>query len=153
MEKRKPWDSNNQRIQRFRHEVDGMISKFLNDSSFTSNFWNQEDSTIIPKCNVKEEKNHYYIEVELPGVDPKEINIELTMDTISIKGERKRETAIQDEEHKFHVIERRFGSFYRSFTLPTNIDIDSIQAENIHGVLRITLPKIKEPPARRIDIK
>jgi len=147
----RPWESNEHPIQRFKNEIDGMFSRVFNDS-FTPSFMNQA-SSFTSKCNIEEKKDHYLVEVEIPGVDPKDIHIELEENTMTIKGERKRETSTEDQDKKMHVIEHSYGSFYRSFTLPNNVDPDAIRAENKNGILFIELPKSKEKAPRRIDIQ
>ena len=72
---------------------------------------------------------------------------------MSVKGERKQKTESEDEENKVHMVEQSYGSFYRSFTLPDNVNTDEIYAENKNGILFIKLPKNKESKPRRIDIK
>ena|SRR5690625_1449365 len=97
MQPMKPWNSNQHPIQRFKNEIDGMFSRMFNDSFFpaTSSFWNEENS-FTPKCNIEEKKDHYLLAVKIPGVDPKDVNIELEGNMMSIKGERKRETKSED---------------------------------------------------------
>ena len=149
----KPWNSNEHSIQRFRNEIDGMFSRLFNDSFLpTSSFWNAENS-FTPKCNIEEKKDHYLVEVEIPGVEPKDVNIELEGNMLSIKGERKRESKAEDRDDKMHVVEQSYGSFYRSFSLPNNVNTEAIKAENKNGVLFIKIPKNKEKETRRIDIK
>src|SRR5699024_6678457 len=137
----KPWNSNEHSIQRFRNEIDGMFSMLFNDSFLpTSSFWNAENS-FTPKCNIEEKKDHYLVEVEIPGVEPKDVNIELEGNMLSIKGERKRESKAEDQDDKMHVVEQSYGSFYRSFTLPNNANIDAIKANNKNSILFIEIPK------------
>lgn len=152
MQPMKPWNSNEHPIQRFKNEIDGMFSRFFDDSFLpASSLWN-ESSSFIPKCNIEEKNDHYLVEVEIPGVDPKDIHIELEGNTMTIKGERKRETKTENEDNKMHVVEQSYGSFYRAFTLPNNVNADQINAENKNGILFIRLPKNKESEPRRIDI-
>src|SRR5699024_4307312 len=153
MQPMRPWNSNEHPIQRFRNEIDGMFSRFFNDSFLpTSSLWNEE-SSFMPKCNIEEKKDHYLVEVEIPGVEPKDVNIELEGNMLSIKGERKRESKAEDRDDKMHVVEQSYGSFYRSFSLPNNVNTEAIKAENKNGVLFIKIPKNKEKEPRRIDIK
>lgn len=151
MQSMKPWNSNEHPIQRFKNEIDGLFSRVFNDSFIpTPSFMNQG---FTPKCNIEEKRDHYLVEVEIPGVDPQDIHIELEGNTMSVKGERKQKTESEDEENKVHMVEQSYGSFYRSFTLPDNVNTDEIYAENKNGILFIKLPKNKESKPRRIDIK
>lgn len=148
----RPWNSNENPIQRFRQEMDGMFSRFFNDS-FMPSLWKDEHHSFMPKCNIEERNNHFLVEVEVPGVDPKGIEIELEGHMLTIKDERKRENKTEDKYHKMHVFEQSYGSFYRSFTLPSNIDPDNIKAENKNGILYIKIPKIDSGQRKRIEIQ
>lgn len=152
MQTPRPWNGNEHPIQRIRNEIDGMFSRFFNDS-FMPTFWHDEHHTFMPKCNIEEKKDHFLVEVEVPGVEPKEIDIELDGNMLTIKGERKRETKSEDKDHQMHVFEQSYGSFYRSFTLPSNIDADNIKAENKNGILYIKIPKSETDQPRRIEIQ
>ncbi len=87
---------------------------------------------------------------EVPGIDEKDIEIKVEDSTLTIKGERKMEK--ETKEENFHRIERSYGSFFRSFSLPNYVDHDKIKAENQNGVLRITMPKKQEAKARTVKI-
>lgn len=153
MQPMKPWNSDQHPIQRVKNEIDGMFSRVFNDSFLpTSSFWN-ENNSFTPKCNIEEKKDHYVVEVEIPGVDPKDIHIELEGSTMSIKGERKKEEESDGEGNKTYVVEQSYGSFYRSFALPNNINAEEIKAENKNGILFINLPKSQESKPRRIDVQ
>lgn len=151
MRQMKPWNENNHPIQRLKNEMDSLFSRFFEDLP-TPSFLSQSD-TFTPKCNIEERRNDYIVEVEIPGVDPQDVQIELTGNTLTIQGERKREVETEDEENKLHVVEHSYGTFYRSFTLPDNVNIDEIKAENKNGILLITLPKDKKEKPRRIIVE
>lgn len=146
----KPWDSKHP-IQRLRNEMDNLFSRFF-DEIPTPSFLSDE-RTFTPKCNIEERENDYLVEVEIPGVDPKDVLVELEGNVLKIKGERKREVETKDEEKTMHIVEHSYGSFYRSFTLPENVDAENIRAENKNGILYITLPKDKKEQPRRITIE
>ncbi len=105
-----------------------------------------------PMANISETDKEYLIKAELPEVDKKDVEITVNDGVISIKGERKLETA--DESEKQHRIEFSYGSFTRSFSLPADVDEQAIHAESKDGVLKIHLPKteIKQPKPIAISI-
>lgn len=105
----------------------------------------------IPAVDVKEEADHYVLTADVPGVDPK--NIEVTMENgmLTIKGERKSE--VTEEKEGYSRIERSCGSFYRRFSLPDTADVEKIRAESKDGVLRLTIPKREAVKARKIEVK
>src|SRR5690625_1365470 len=97
-------------IQRIKNEMDNIFSRVFNDTFLSSNsFWN-ESTSFTPRCNIKEQNNNYLVEAEIPGVDPKDIDIEVRGNILTIKGERKQEAA-EEKDNKMHIIERSYGSF------------------------------------------
>lgn len=151
MRSMKPWDANEHPIQRIKNEIDDLFSRVFNDSFLSTPSFSTD--SFVPKCNIEEKRKHYLVEVEIPGVDPNDVIIELDGNVLTIKGERKRKIETEDEENKVHVIEQSYGSFHRSFTLPDNVDADAIDAKNKNGILTIKLPKKKGSSPRRIEIK
>lgn len=139
-------------LKKFKNELDGMFQRFFEDPFFSNKPLGNKDS-LTPACNIVENKDQYIIEVEVPGVDPENIDIEIDGQIMKIKGERKKVTETENQETQMHTIEHSYGSFFRSFTLPENINADEISADNKNGILSIHLPKNKESQARRIKIR
>jgi HSP20 family protein len=106
-----------------------------------------------PAVDVAETDKSYEITAELPGMDEKNIEVNLKDDGITIRGEKKEET--EEKKKDFTVSERRYGSFQRYFTLPDGVDTDKIEATFKNGVLKLTLPKTAEAqkPAKKIEVK
>lgn len=104
-----------------------------------------------PAVNVREDEDNFYIEAELPGISREDIELEVEQNSLRIKGERKFEK--QEEGENYHFVERSYGSFYRSFTLPGNVDADGIGAEYKDGVLHVTVPKQEEVKPKKVEIK
>jgi HSP20 family protein len=118
------------------------------------NFWNEteEDSVVWkPRMDVKETKEAYELLADLPGLSKKDINISLNDDVLTVKGERKTEEKKEDEDR--YYAERTFGSFSRSFKLPTKVASEKIKAEYKNGVLRLTLPKAEEAKPHEITVQ
>jgi HSP20 family protein len=106
---------------------------------------------VVPPVNVWEDGDCLYADVELPGVDPKEIEIEVVGNVLTLRGEKKHE---REEEGKgFHYIERRYGGFNRSIELPTSVDSEKVSAAYKNGVLTVTLPKHPESKPKRIAVQ
>lgn len=103
-----------------------------------------------PVVDVHEDKDAYYVTAELPGLKQKDIDIKVEDDTLTIKGERK----FEDEQKKdnYHRIERFYGSFQRSFTLPRGIDAGKIKASYKDGVLKLDIPKKEESKPKQISV-
>jgi HSP20 family protein len=103
-----------------------------------------------PLVDVFEDQDGITLKVELPEVEAKDVDIQLEGNTLTLSGERKLEKSEQREG--YHRIERTYGSFSRSFTLPEQVDSEHIAAESKDGVLRIHLPKKAETKPRQIKV-
>jgi HSP20 family protein len=107
-------------------------------------------STWIPSVDIYESENSLVLTAEVPGVDENNIEIKIEDNTLSLKGERKFEK--ETSEENYHRIERSYGSFYRSFTIPRNVDQEKIKAEHDNGVLRINMPKKPESKPKTVKV-
>jgi HSP20 family protein len=149
--------------QSFRGELDRVFDRFAGSFSLPSfrrmfdiePAWRTESSFSFPSpsVDVTEDGKTYKITAELPGLEQKNIDISLSGDMLTLKGEKHYE---KDEEDKNrHVSERAYGSFQRSFVLPDGVDRDKIAADLSKGVLTITLPKSAEAqkPEKKIEVK
>lgn len=104
-----------------------------------------------PSVDIYENKDQIVIEAELPGMKREEFDLSVENNVITLRGERQFEK--QDETDNYHRVERAYGSFTRSFTLPNTVSTEGATADYSNGVLRVTLPKRTETKARRIEIK
>lgn len=103
-----------------------------------------------PAVDIYEQEGNIVMKAELPGVDPKAVDIRLENNTLTLRGERKLDREVKEDS--YHRVERSYGAFSRSFTLPTVVDQGSIKAEYKDGVLKLTLPKREEAKPRQIQI-
>jgi HSP20 family protein len=104
----------------------------------------------MPTVDVSETEKEIIVSAEIPGVEAKNIDVNLDGSVLTIKGERKRER--EEKEESFHRIERSYGSFYRALQLTSEVDGERIKATYKKGVLRITLPKTKRETGKKIEI-
>ena len=104
-----------------------------------------------PAVDIKEEENRFVIYADLPGVDPKDIEITMEKGVLTLKGERSEET--KEEHEGYKRVERTRGNFYRRFSLPDTADAELIEAEGKNGVLEITLPKHEKMQPRKIAVR
>jgi len=104
-----------------------------------------------PAMDVREDKDNFYIEAELPGMKKEEIQLEFANNVLMIKGERKFERT--EEKENYHFMERSYGSFYRSLSLPRTVDGEKISAEFKDGLLTVTIPKKEEVKPKKVEIK
>jgi len=105
----------------------------------------------VPAVDVYEDPQKVQLKLEVPGIRPDDLDIRIEGRTLTVRGERKFES--EEKEQNFHRIERRYGSFVRSFTLPATVDTDSIDAQSADGVLTISLAKKPESKPKQITIK
>jgi len=104
-----------------------------------------------PLVDIYEEKDSIHLDVELPGMESKDVKINVENDMLTIQGERKDETSHKDKD--YHRVERYYGTFCRSFALPTNVDRENIKASFKNGILKVKLPKKEEAKPKQISIK
>jgi HSP20 family protein len=111
-------------------------------------------SGAVPTAEVAEKDNEFVVTVELPGIDQKNVDINITGNMLTIKGEKREEKEEEQKEKQYHLSERRYGSFSRSFTIPETVAQDKITAAMKDGVLTLTLPKTEAAtkPPRKIEI-
>ena len=104
-----------------------------------------------PSVDITENDRAFTLIADIPGVDPKDIDISMEKGVLSIKGERQSENI--EEKENYRRVERQSGEFYRRFTLPDSADADKIEAKSEHGVLTVTIPKQEVAASRRIEVK
>jgi len=105
----------------------------------------------IPPVDIYEDANRLVLRLEVPGIPQEDLQINLENQTLTVKGERR--LAKDEKEENFHRIERRYGSFVRSFTLPATIETDSAQANYENGVLSIALQKKEAAKPKQLKIE
>ena len=104
-----------------------------------------------PRVDIKEDDKRFVILADIPGIDPADIEVSMDKGVLTIKGQRKQETA--EEGTRFTRLERAHGAFLRRFTLPDGADAEGITAHGRHGVLEVSIPKRAEAAPRRITIE
>jgi len=109
-----------------------------------------EESAWIPTVDISETETSFEIHAELPGVSEEDVKISLTDNLLTIKGEKRQE--VETDEKNYHRVERRYGSFQRSFTLPRHIKTDAIKAGFKDGVLTLEIPKAEVAKPTEIPI-
>jgi HSP20 family protein len=102
--------------------------------------------------NVEEAADELLLTAELPGMLYEDISLDIENNILTIRGEKRETRDEADEGRKYHVSERTYGSFHRSFTLPRTVEADSIEARFDNGVLTVRLPKAPEAKSRSIEI-
>ena len=107
-------------------------------------------ASFVPAVDIYEDSKKVVLKFEVPGLDEKDLDVRVENNTLTVKGERKFEK--EEKEENFHRIERRFGSFYRAFTLPSTVDQEHINANYKNGVLALELSKKPEAQPKQIKV-
>jgi HSP20 family protein len=109
-----------------------------------------EGKSWMPAVDVFEKEDRFIVKAELPGMKEEDIDISVVGDTLSIKGEKKTETEVKEED--YYRCERSYGSFYRSIPIPSNVDANKIEASFDDGVLELVLPKSAKIKPKKIAV-
>jgi HSP20 family protein len=104
-----------------------------------------------PAVDIAEQENAYLVTAEVPGVKPEDLEVTLEDGLLTIQGERRTEEESNDRQ--YHRVERRFGSFRRSITLPSQVDANRIEASYADGVLQVTVPKAESAKPKKIEVR
>jgi HSP20 family protein len=117
--------------------------------------WNEGEGPLttanfVPAVDIYEDEKKVVLKLEVPGIEEKDLDVRVENSTLTVKGERKFEK--EEKEENFHRIERRYGSFYRAFTLPPTVDAEHVNASYNAGVLRLELMKKPEAQPKQIKV-
>jgi HSP20 family protein len=142
-----------------RYEPFGFVNRFHRDAFRNlSRFFNEDEPFVaarsvawLPSVDVREEDNRFVVQVDLPGVESKDIEITAEKGILTIKGERKSEQ--KTSESGYERVERVAGSFLRRFRLPDNVQAESITAKQANGVLEVSIPKQAPVQPKRIEVQ
>jgi HSP20 family protein len=126
-----------------RREIDRLFDDALGSDTRRSGW--------IPAVDVRDDHNAIVLEIELPGLKPSDVEVTAENGLLTIHGEKRNET--NEAEGRYHVVERNYGSFTRSFQLPSGVDDRNIEAEFNDGVLSVRVPKAAIAQPRRIEIR
>lgn len=133
-------------FDRFNKELNSLMNRSgeeADDSRVVTGRW-------APAVDIREEQNQFVLVADIPGVDPKDIDITMENNVLTVKGERNLEQ--RDEKQGYSRIERVYGAFYRRFSLPDSADAEHISARGENGVLTISIPKKEKAQPRRITV-
>jgi len=135
-------------FERMAKEMDRFWDSFLEG---TLRKRDEDGTEWFPSLDVSETKNELMVKAEVPGMDPKDIDISLSDGMLTIKGEKKREK--EEKEADYHLVERIYGAFVRSVQLTKEVQGNKISASYKDGILKITLPKSEEAKKKEVKIK
>ena len=133
-------------LDRMRREMDRLWDNITRDH-YPSTF----EYDWVPSLDLSDRGDSLVAELEVPGMDPKDLDISVTGDVLTISGEKKRER--EEKEQNYHLVERSYGKFSRSVRLPSTVDPDRVEASYKDGILTITLDKTKQAKIKKIEVK
>ena len=122
---------------------------FFEDWGFPSLF--SEEKSWVPAFDVVEDEKAFVVTAEIPGIDMKDLDVSLSDGILTVKGEKKNEE--EEKRENYHRIERRYGSFHRSFRIPGEIDTDKLDATYKDGILKLVMPKGEASKPKKIKVK
>lgn len=129
-------------------EMNRLFDEFFRSGNGKETSWGLR--TWTPSVDIYETDDALVFEAELPGMSKDDVNIEIHNNTLILRGQRKHEAEVKDEH--YHRVERAYGTFQRSFVLPTTVDQEKVQATYRDGVLELRLPKLETAKPKRIAI-
>ena len=142
-----PFRAFDRELSSLRREMDDVWRRFFGETplvrGFTEEWW--------PSVDVSETRDSFIIKAELPGLDAKDVEVSISGNVLTLKGEKKKEEEEKDEHH--YRAERYYCSFQRTFQVPTNVKADKVEATFEKGVLKVTLPKVEEAKKKPIEVK
>ena len=144
-----PWRSMGEFTNEFfnmHRDLDRMFDRLRGDTTDDG-----QTSTWLPAVDIVEKENEFEVRVELPGMKKDDVKITLVDDVLTIRGEKKQQA--ETKEENYHRSERSYGMFQRSFTLPSSVKGEKIEATYVDGLLSLTLPKKEEAKSREIEVK
>lgn len=143
-----PWSRSTSFMEPFRQEMDEMFQRFFpplaTNGGDAAQAW-------APRVDVEETEKEVIVKADLPGVDPKDIDISVVDGSLVLKGEKRQEK--EEKKKNYHRVERFFGQFYREIPLPAGTDADKIVASSTKGVIVVTIPKKAEAQPKKIVVK
>jgi HSP20 family protein len=144
------WRGNNE-FDRFRREMDRMFNAFFGNVNYAPGYTMSDNTTWTPTCELIETDKTFVIRADLPGLYEKDIDVQVASNQLSIKGEKKSEW--DETKGAYHFTERTFGTFYRTFTLPSTVDTTKIRARYDRGVLEVELPKTTTAALTKVKVE
>lgn len=147
-----PWTMRAENMfEGFRQEMNDLVRRFFARPAAPGSEVAGLTETWQPSCDVEETEKEIVAKVDLPGVDPKEIDISITDNMLVVRGEKKEEK--EEKKKNYHRVERFVGQFYRAIELPAGTDPEKITAASTNGTVTITIPKKPGTQPKKIPVK
>jgi HSP20 family protein len=144
-----PWRRGGQMdlFQQLQREMDQLMQRFFNEAEGGTG--RTDLVAWAPRVDVEEDDKQFVVKADLPGVDPKDVEVSVVENALVLRGQKKEER----EKKNYHRVERFEGQFYREIPLPRGIEADKIQAKSANGVVTVTIPKKAEAQPKKIAVQ
>jgi HSP20 family protein len=141
-----PWHPTFGLLEPFRKEMEEVMERFFGDEAVTR----LPARTWAPRVDVEETDREILVKADLPGVDPKAVEVSVENGVLTVRGEKKEEK--EERKKNYHRVERFAGSFYRAIPLPAGADAEKVTATSANGVVTVTIPKKPEAQPKKITV-
>jgi len=141
-----PWSIADSMTDLMRRDLSGVTTR-----RFAQSAAEQRVADWVPAVDIVEEKDRFVLSADVPGVDPANIVVSMDASVLTVSGDREADDIADDS--RLRRAERSSGRFHRRFTLPKTVDADNITAKSLNGILEVSIPKLAEVQARRIDVE
>jgi HSP20 family protein len=131
----------------FRNEMEGLFERFFGEEGGNG----QAVKAWAPRVDVEETEKEILVKADLPGVDPKDVEVQVEENVLTIRGEKKEQK--EEKKKNFHRLERFVGTFYRAIPLPTGADADKVSATSANGTVTVTVPKKPGTQPKKITVQ
>jgi HSP20 family protein len=138
-------------LEEMRKDMDRLFEDFFAPVARRRRWLKPEFGVVVPNIEMYDRKNEIVLKAELPGVNKEDIDLTITKDSLTLKGEVKKEEEVKEED--YYACERSYGSFTRTIALPVEVDSEKAKASFKNGVIEIVLPKKEEAKPKEIKIE
>jgi HSP20 family protein len=139
-----PGRGGNRRLERMLRDLNRVLE------SPSAAYVSESPAGVYPLMNVSQDGENFYVCSEIPGVNMKDLDVSVTGRSLTVSGERQPE--VEDPKVRYHRKERQSGKFRRQFNLPTDLEVEKVQAQYRHGILMLVLPKAESAKPKKVAI-
>src|SRR5918999_724595 len=145
-----PWQTPFQALTEMQREMNQLFSRFFGEGEQVGNRWQSPSASYVPQIESSVRDNKLCVKADLPGIDPKDVEVTVEGNRLTLRGERKAKHEGSDEG--YFRCERQYGSFVRSFTIPEGVKAEDIQAKYYNGVLELSIPLPASMLPKKVNI-
>jgi len=145
-----PWHTPLRALTEMQQEMNQLFSRFFGEGEQAENRWVSPSESYVPRIESAVRNNTLWVKADLPGIDPKDVEVEVEGNRLTVRGQRKAEH--EGSEHGYGHREVQYGSFIRSFTIPEGVKAEEIQAKYHNGVLELSMPLPAELLPKKVTI-